>query len=146
MGIRILNVLNGNKTMIRLLVLTATIAFVGGLSQKVSAQDASLMIEGAKLWSDNCMRCHNARSSMERNDQDWKTIVTHMRVRANLTKSESEAIVAYIQLTNMPESVSMMSSHGDPATLTASAGGGEPQNKTAEESEESAEELAAKND
>ena len=131
MGLRILK---RDKTMTRLLALIATIALVGGLSQKVSAQDPSLMIQGAKLWSDNCMRCHNARSSMERNDQDWKTIVTHMRVRANLTRSESEAIVAYIQLTNMPESASTMSSHGDPATSTASAGAGEPQIKTAEES------------
>ena len=114
MGIRILK---RDRTMTRLLTLIALITLFSGLSQQTSAQDPTLMVEGAKLWSDNCMRCHNARSPMERGDEDWKTIVTHMRVRANLTKSESDAILAYIQLANLPELA--MPSHGDRPELIA---------------------------
>lgn len=74
-----------------------------GRPAHAQAQDPNVMIEGARLWSDNCMRCHNARSPLERNDQDWKTIVIHMRARANLTKSEADKIVAYIQQVNLPQ-------------------------------------------
>lgn len=68
-----------------------------------TAQDGNQIAEGAKLWATNCTRCHNGRTSMERNDQDWTTIVLHMRARANLTRHEATAISVYLRATNAPE-------------------------------------------
>lgn len=73
-------------------------------SPDLRAQDPMEIAEGAKLWSNNCMRCHNARSPMERNDRAWATITLHMRARSNLTKSEVSAITTYLQAMNAPES------------------------------------------
>lgn len=66
-------------------------------------QDPAEIAEGAKAWAKNCTRCHNARSPMERNDRDWATIAAHMRARANLTKTETRMIVAYLQMMNGSE-------------------------------------------
>lgn len=65
--------------------------------------DAKLMAQGARVWAQNCMRCHNARSSFERNDRDWTTIVAHMRARANLTRREAHAVAAFLRSSNAPE-------------------------------------------
>lgn len=69
----------------------------------VSGQDPALVAEGARGWSQNCTRCHNARSPLERNDADWAIIVGHMRARANLTKRQATAIATYLQAVNHPE-------------------------------------------
>lgn len=66
-------------------------------------QDPQLIGEGARVYSANCARCHNARSSMERTDAQWMVIVAHMRARANFTKAEAAAVLAYLQATNIPE-------------------------------------------
>ena len=79
-------------------LLTALLA----LPTPASAQTVDLA-KGSLIWKENCMRCHNARSSMERTDRDWATIAAHMRARANLTKSETRAILAFLQATNAPE-------------------------------------------
>ena len=81
---------------------------------------------------------------MERNDQDWKTIVTHMRVRANLSKSEARAIVAYIQMTNMPEPT--LSSHGTPSKLLASAQAGDSERRAQTVDVDRSDEVVAKED
>jgi mono/diheme cytochrome c family protein len=52
---------------------------------------------GAELYAVNCNRCHAERSPMERNASDWKTILTHMRVRANLPAAQANAILEYLQ-------------------------------------------------
>lgn len=89
------------KRNIALVILTTVLMAVPMLA---SAQTAPVDIaKGAIIWKDNCMRCHNARSSMERLDRDWETIVGHMRARANLTKTEARAILTFLQATNAPE-------------------------------------------
>ena len=55
---------------------------------------------GAQLWGENCMRCHNAPPATMYNDDQWKTIVTHMQVRANITKTEAEKIMQFLQESN----------------------------------------------
>ena len=75
--------------------LTILLVFVTAWSADVQAQDNQLIAEGAGVWAVNCTRCHSARSPLERNASDWKTIVNHMRVRANLTKSEATSVIAY---------------------------------------------------
>lgn len=67
-----------------------------------TAQDPAAVAEGAKVWAQNCTRCHNARASTERTDRDWFTIVAHMRARANLTRSQATAVATFLTATNEP--------------------------------------------
>jgi len=55
---------------------------------------------GSQLWGENCMRCHNAPPSTMYNDDQWKGIVTHMQVRANITKAEADKILEFLQASN----------------------------------------------
>jgi len=68
-----------------------------------AAQSPSQMARGAQLYSSTCGRCHDARSPAERTDRQWATIMAHMRARANLTEADAEAILAFMQATNIPE-------------------------------------------
>ena len=69
----------------------------------VQAQDPALVGQGAEVWSNNCVRCHNARPSTERTDAQWTVIVNHMRARANLTRAQARMVTAFLQATNLPE-------------------------------------------
>lgn len=69
----------------------------------VAQQDPMAIVEGAQVYSNNCARCHNARASSERTDLEWVVIVMHMRARGNLTKGQAEAVLAFLQATNLPE-------------------------------------------
>ncbi len=73
-----------------------------GIAAPTRAQDQSAVAEGARLWAANCTRCHNARSPAERTDRQWTTIANHMRARANMTRTETERIIAYLQAINLP--------------------------------------------
>lgn len=69
----------------------------------LAAQNPAAVAEGARVWADNCTRCHNARPSQERTDGQWRTIVLHMRARANLTRADAELVTTFLQATNLPE-------------------------------------------
>jgi cytochrome c5 len=56
--------------------------------------------DGARAWAQNCMRCHNVRDPQERSDREWKIIVHHMRVRANLTADEHRLILEFLKAAN----------------------------------------------
>lgn len=66
-----------------------------------SPVEPSLIARGAQLYSYNCGRCHNMRPSSERSDGEWTVIVSHMRARGNLTRTEAEALAAFLQATNV---------------------------------------------
>ena len=83
-------------------LLVSALLMVANL-QTAAAQERTALADGASLWANNCMRCHNARSPMERNDRDWTTITNHMRARANLTKTEARLITIFLQTMNIPE-------------------------------------------
>ena len=55
------------------------------------------VLTGAELYAINCNRCHPERSPVERNAPEWKTILIHMRVRANLPAAQANAILEYLQ-------------------------------------------------
>jgi len=63
-------------------------------------KDPMQFARGAKAWSQNCERCHNLRGPKEFSDSDWDTIVTHMRVRANLPGNVARDIVAFLKGSN----------------------------------------------
>ena len=54
-------------------------------------------LTGAELYSVHCNRCHPERYPTERTAAQWKTIMLHMQVRANLPVSQAKLILKYLQ-------------------------------------------------
>jgi cytochrome c5 len=54
-------------------------------------------ITGAELYSIHCNRCHPERYPTERTAANWKTIMLHMQVRANLPAAQARLILKYLQ-------------------------------------------------
>jgi hypothetical protein len=54
-------------------------------------------LTGAELYSIHCNRCHPERYPTERTAAQWKTIMLHMEVRANIPVDQSKLILQYLQ-------------------------------------------------
>ncbi len=64
---------------------------------KPPAQIAPRKLSGAELYSMHCNRCHPERYPTERTAAQWKTILMHMRVRANLPAEQARTILKFLQ-------------------------------------------------
>ncbi|UFS62870.1 hypothetical protein LOH54_01770 [Sulfurimonas sp. HSL-3221] len=53
-------------------------------------------VNGAKVWADTCVRCHNIRPPSNLSERAWRISMQHMRVRANLTGKEARDTLAFI--------------------------------------------------
>jgi hypothetical protein len=76
--------------------MTITMMYLYGCKTPQAITDKS----GATLWGENCQRCHNLPPATMYNDDQWKSIVTHMQVRANITKDEATKIAEFLQSSN----------------------------------------------
>jgi hypothetical protein len=54
-------------------------------------------LSGADLYAMHCNRCHPERYATERTEAQWKTIMLHMRIRANIPATQAKAIMKYLQ-------------------------------------------------
>ena len=54
-------------------------------------------LTGAELYSIHCNRCHAERYPTERTGAQWKTIMLHMQVRANIPGKQARLILQYLQ-------------------------------------------------
>jgi hypothetical protein len=54
-------------------------------------------LSGAELYALHCNRCHPERYAPERTPEQWKTILLHMRTRANLPAEQARAILRFLQ-------------------------------------------------
>ena len=72
---------------------------VASNAQAPDAKPAAVktQLTGAELYSMHCNRCHPERYPTERTAAQWKTILLHMRVRANLPAEQSRTILKYLQ-------------------------------------------------
>ncbi len=61
------------------------------------AKIAPRKLSGAELYSMHCNRCHPERYPTERTAAQWRTILLHMRVRANLPAEHARTILKYLQ-------------------------------------------------
>jgi cytochrome c5 len=66
-------------------------------SSKTKQKAASNKLSGAELYSMHCNRCHPERYPTERTAAQWKTILLHMRGRANLPAEQARTILKYLQ-------------------------------------------------
>ncbi|MEI7533322.1 MAG: hypothetical protein WCK57_03055 [Verrucomicrobiae bacterium] len=91
----------------RLQYLVRTVAFVVAWNVIVSlvavAQAdetkpaAAKKLTGAELYAINCNRCHQERYPTEFTSAQWQTLMTHMRVRANLPAKQAKEILKYMK-------------------------------------------------
>jgi hypothetical protein len=73
-------------------------AFAGGPGTEVMARSKEGdFIRGARSWANNCFRCHNMRDPKELRDDQWKLVVSHMRIRAGLTGQQARDILKFLQ-------------------------------------------------
>ena len=54
-------------------------------------------LSGAELWTLNCNRCHMVRSPGEFTAAQWRTILIHMRVRANIPAAQAREIQKFLE-------------------------------------------------
>ena len=52
---------------------------------------------GATLYAINCNRCHQERYPAEFTVANWRNIMIHMRVRANLPAAQAREILKYLE-------------------------------------------------
>ena len=95
------------KTLRNIVLTGSLIALLGaGLwesSRGIAADqkpDPATIARGAKSWAENCARCHNPRDPKDFRDDQWKVIMTHMRIRAGLTGDEANDILTFLQSSN----------------------------------------------
>lgn len=88
------------RTRLASLISLAAAVAVLGVPGSATAQASDDVAAGARVYGATCGRCHNARSPIERTDREWVTIGNHMRVRANLTGTQSRNVLAFLQATN----------------------------------------------
>lgn len=81
-------------------IYTASVAFVLGAGTESEKEPAKKERDGAQLYQINCARCHSERYPTERTDAQWKTIMLHMRTRAQIPAKDSKAILKYLQENN----------------------------------------------
>ncbi len=67
---------------------------------QIGDEVSSAVIGGAKLWAQNCIRCHNIRNPVSLSDRQWEIVLHHMRVRANLTADEHALILEFLKAAN----------------------------------------------
>jgi len=58
---------------------------------------AKKKLTGAEIYAINCNRCHPERYATEFTAAQWKTLMLHMRVRANLPAAQAKAVLKYLQ-------------------------------------------------
>jgi cytochrome c5 len=81
---------------------TVAPASTNSVSPKASSPDtdkaaAKEVLTGAELYSMHCNRCHPERYPTERTAAQWKTIMLHMQVRANIPAAQARLILKYLQ-------------------------------------------------
>jgi hypothetical protein len=64
--------------------------------KKTDQKPAPKKLTGAE-YAINCNRCHPERYATEFTPAQWKTIMTHMRVRANLPAAQAKEILKFLK-------------------------------------------------
>ncbi len=54
-------------------------------------------LTGQQLYAINCNRCHSERYPTEFTAAHWRTVLMHMRVRANLPADQAKEILKYLE-------------------------------------------------
>ena len=83
----------------RLFSIILVVLFASLIAHAKHVSDPSLITEGAKLYSENCSRCHNARPASDYSKTEWSVVMPHMREKAHMTGTEALAVEAFLAST-----------------------------------------------
>ena len=83
-----------------LAVIAAVAAVVSTALADTGAKPSKKKLTGEQLYAINCNRCHAERYATERTDAQWKTVMMHMRTRAQIPAADAKAILKYLQENN----------------------------------------------
>lgn len=72
-------------------VFMCSLLSVGSLA---GAPQSNQTPDGEEVYKTNCTRCHNTPPSL--NERQARVVVAHMRVRANLTERDANAVMHYL--------------------------------------------------
>jgi len=61
------------------------------------AKKKAKKLGGQELYAIHCNRCHAERYPTEFTPSHWKTVLMHMRVRANLPAAQAKEVLKYLQ-------------------------------------------------
>jgi cytochrome c5 len=79
----------------------APLVYAGGDSKSskttTTAGGGQEGLSGQELYAIHCNRCHSERYPTEWTAAHWRTIMTHMRVRANLPAEQAKEILKYLE-------------------------------------------------
>ena len=87
---------------VKITVMTLGVFFVNTVTLAADEKVPDVA-NGAKVWADTCMRCHNLRAPGGLSSRAWTYSMNHMRVRAGLTGKETRDILAFILSSKTPE-------------------------------------------
>jgi len=87
-------------TILTVLSISACSSATPGQQVDTKKTPQSIPTNGVQLWANNCTRCHNMRPPESYSDAQWDVAMLHMRVRANLTADDANAIVKYLKSAN----------------------------------------------
>ncbi len=96
------------------LALLAGLAVYATSGMAASANKKGDSKRGAKVWAENCGRCHNSRDARELRDDQWMSTAFHMRIRAGLTGQETRDVIAFLTETNDPPRTSVLAASPTP--------------------------------
>src|SRR5580704_13806383 len=78
-------------------VIAQTAAPASETKVETATQVKTEPLSGAELWTLNCSRCHTLRSPGEFTAAQWRTILIHMRVRANIPAAQAREIQKFLE-------------------------------------------------
>ena len=68
-----------------------------GAKKEAKEKKPAKKLTGGELYQIHCNRCHAERYPTEYTPAQWKTLMTHMRVRANLPAAQAREVLKYLQ-------------------------------------------------
>jgi len=81
--------------------LSALLLIVAFSASSVAAEDAPLeMALGAKVFAENCARCHEAPEPSSHDGRAWRAVSLHMRVFAYLSQDEQHQVLVFLRSQN----------------------------------------------
>lgn len=85
------------KKIVKTTVLICGVLLSSNTAVSANETKSADIANGAQVWVDTCMRCHNLRPPSDLTSRAWSYSMNHMRVRAGLTGQETRDILAFIR-------------------------------------------------
>ena len=87
------------KIIILLMIGAALDLMLAPNATAVEPQTTNVIAEGARLYNEDCGRCHNPRPASDYSKSEWSVVMPHMREKAHMTGKEALAVEAFINST-----------------------------------------------